>query len=181
MQRNHEMEYSKTIESRPQQQKTNNNFFNDLYVRVKNKVEKDQKERPLRKKLYETLEEQRAKSQQAGEISMYKIGYTHATTNDHRNQPPNVNSSLNVANTNPVNPTPPVNNASTSKRDPDIENKKRTEQPKKNFRRNKYEALQSSVTSNPVEACKASGGKDYMQSDNHIELDKKESNVSINK
>lgn len=70
MQRNHDQEISRTIEGKPPTQKPNNNFFNDLYARIKSKMER---ERPNRKKQHETLDEHRTRSEQAGELNMYKI------------------------------------------------------------------------------------------------------------
>lgn len=70
VQRNHDADISRTIESKPPAQKPNNNFFNDLYARVKSKMER---ERPARKKQHETLDEHRTRSEQAGELNMYKI------------------------------------------------------------------------------------------------------------
>lgn len=52
VQRNHEPEISRTIENKPAPQKVSNNFFNDLYARVKSKMEK---ERPQRKKQFDTI------------------------------------------------------------------------------------------------------------------------------
>lgn len=67
------MQYSKTLDNRSKAQykPTSNNFFNDLYVKVKSKVEK---EKPNRRKQYETLDGPRSRSEQSGTINIKKIG-----------------------------------------------------------------------------------------------------------
>jgi hypothetical protein len=85
------------------------------------------KERPLKRKQFETIEEQRTRSEQGGELNMYKISKF----------------VLNVGYTNMTGLA-----GKESKRDSELDSKKRTQNPpakKNNFRRNKYEVLQSSV------------------------------------
>lgn len=68
-----------------------------------------------------------------------------------------------------------------ARREPELDSKKRTEHPapkKNNFRRNKYEVLQSSV--GEQEAPRVNLEKEQFLSDGKIVLDKKESNLTIN-
>lgn len=69
---------------------------------------------------------------------------------------------------------------SEPRREPDLDSKKRTEHPpkKNNFRRNKYEVLQSSV--GEQEGQRVNLEKEQFLSDGRIVLDKKESNLTIN-
>ena len=60
---------SRTIDNK-QQASTQNNFFNDLYARVK---QRNQQEKVLRRKQYQTLEQQRARSQQTGDLNINKV------------------------------------------------------------------------------------------------------------
>jgi hypothetical protein len=67
------------------------------------------------------------------------------------------------------------------RRDPELDSKKRAEHPapkKNNFRRNKYEVLQSSVGEQEVPRINLE--KEQFLSDGKIVLDKKESNLTIN-
>ena len=52
---------------------------------------------------------------------------------------------------------------------------------KKKFRRNKYEALYSSVNSNQAKEEKEKGHHDPIKSESQLDLAKKDSNLSINK
>jgi hypothetical protein len=69
---------------------------------------------------------------------------------------------------------------SEPRREADLDSKKRTEHPpkKNNFRRNKYEVLQSSV--GEQDGQRVNLEKEQFLSDGRIVLDKKESNLTIN-